>query len=53
MGVALCEVFTEDPTLSDAERMALLLFEEFILLFIDEVSIEAAPTLFAAAAAFW
>lgn len=46
MGAALWEVFTEDPALSEAESIALLLAGT--LLFIDEVSMEAAPTLLAA-----
>ena len=44
MGAALWEVFTEEPAFREAESIALFEFLEFI----DEVSIEAAPTLFAA-----
>lgn len=46
MGAALWEVFTEEPALSEADSIALLLAGT--LLFIDEVSMEAAPTLLAA-----
>ena len=50
IGAALCEVFRDDPALSDADSTALFFVDETLLLLLNvDVSIEAPPTLFAAA----
>lgn len=50
MGAALCEVLTVEPAFSDADSTALFFVEEFLVLLLKvDVSIDAPPTLFAAA----
>jgi hypothetical protein len=50
IGAALWDVFTDGPALRDAESTALFFVDEPLLLLLNvDVSIEAPPTLFAAA----